>query len=63
MNPWDGLEPLQAVDGGQSIPSHEAATLWYRSQALQVMNCLLDIYPSQGGIAVVQHGTATTAIL
>lgn len=38
--------------------------LCYRSQALQVMNCLLDIvYSSQGGIAVVQHGTATAANL
>lgn len=54
---------LQAVAVGESIFSHEAETLWHRSQALRVMNCLLDIYPSKGGIAVVQHGTATAAIL
>lgn len=63
MKLWDGLIPLQAAGGGRSISSHEAATLWHSSQALQVMNCLLDIYPSQGRIAAVQHGTATAAIL
>lgn len=47
----------------RSISSHEAETLRWGSQALQVMNCLLDVYPSQGGTAAVQHGTATAAIL
>lgn len=34
----------QAMYSGWSISSYEAVTLWLRSQALQVMNCLLDIY-------------------
>lgn len=64
MSRWDGLiPPAGNEEGGRSMTSHEAATLCYGSQALQVMNCLRDIYPSQGGIAVVQHGTATAAVL
>lgn len=36
---------------------------WYQSQALQVMNCLRDIYPPYGGAAAAQLGTAAAAIL
>lgn len=50
------------MDDGRSISYHEAATLQLRSQALQVMRCLLDICPSQGRTAVVQRGTASAAI-
>lgn len=36
---------------------------WSQSQALQVMNCLCDIYPPYGGTAAAQLGTAAAAIL
>lgn len=36
---------------------------WSRSQALQVMNCLRDIYPPHGGAAAARLGTAAAALL
>lgn len=49
-------------NGRRLINSSIRGCDWYRSQALQVMNCMLDIYPSHGGIAAVQHGIAKAAI-